>query len=189
MVFRFPARFRLLASVALVTALTAASAVPAAATTARWPRAERYALKLTNCTRTGGWVLKDGTCVDYGSGKHSPYRKPLAFNQHLAAYVSRPQAQRVAQAGYLDHNLGGSILSRFKKAGVTCCAMGESLGHWNGSLRASILADHLMVQAEKSTNGWHWRNLKNRQFKVVGIGVWRLGRDVYTAWDFWDGHN
>jgi hypothetical protein len=187
MPFRSVRPFRLLVTTALAVVLTASSAVPAAAVEALWPEAEQYALRLVNCTRTGGWVEEDGTCIDAGTGKHSVYRKPLKWRDLLAEGVARPQAQRIAKAGYLSHTLGGSILTRFKRAGITCCAMGESLGHWTKNAKAAVLAVHQMVQAEKGTGGWHWRNLKDKRFKLVGIGVWNNGEDFYVAYDFWDG--
>jgi hypothetical protein len=38
-----------------------------------WYDVELYYLRLVNCTRTGGWVLSDGTCKGYGSGRYSRY--------------------------------------------------------------------------------------------------------------------
>jgi hypothetical protein len=180
-------RLQLAAIAAVMAALIGLSSTPAAALTTRWPAAERYALSLLNCTRTGGWVKKDGTCIDRGSGKHSQLRKPLKVKVRLADNIARPQARRVARAGYLDHDLGGSILKRFARAGIHCCAMGESLGHYEGKVKDAVLAVHLMIQAEKGTGGWHWRNLKDKRFTFVGIGVWVKGNDVWVAYDFWDG--
>ena len=42
-------------------AVGAANPAPAAAYTPPYYTVETYYLKLVNCTRTGGWVLKDGT--------------------------------------------------------------------------------------------------------------------------------
>ena len=39
---------------------------------APWLAVEKYYLKLLNCTRTGGWVLADGSCKGYGSGTTRP---------------------------------------------------------------------------------------------------------------------
>ena len=41
-----------------------------------------------------------------------------------------------------------------------------------GGAKAVVLKVHLMVQAEKPFLGWHWKNLKDKRFKHVGIGVW-----------------
>ena len=189
MPFRSPLALRLLTATLLVVIVAASSAVPVAALSSRWPHGERYALSLLNCARTGGWVKQNGSCVAGGSGKYSPYRKPLKVKAMLADDIARLQARRVAKAGYLDHYLGGSITTRFRRAGITCCAYGESLGHWRSGVKAAVIAVQQMVQAEKGSNGWHWRNLKDPRFKFVGIGVWVKGRDVYVAFDFWDGRS
>jgi len=34
-----------------------------------------------------------------------------------------------------------------------------------------ILRSHLGYQDEKGTGGWHWRNIKRRDLKKVGVGV------------------
>src|SRR5687768_3321477 len=78
---------------------------------------ERYALKLVNCTRTGGWVQTDGSCKGYGSGKHSRYRSPLRFHGALADEVAWPWARRIARAGYCGHSLAGQHVDlRFRRA-------------------------------------------------------------------------
>ncbi|MEA2623156.1 MAG: hypothetical protein QOH61_2066 [Chloroflexota bacterium] len=187
MPFRSPRAFHLLVATALVVVVTAFSAVPVAALETRWPAAEQYALSLMNCTRTGGWVKKDGTCIDRGTGQHSKYRKPLLFKERLAKDISRPQARRVAKAGYLSHEIGGSKNERFARAGIKCCATGESLGHYVGNPKAAVVMVNSFVQDEKGTGGPHWRQLKDSRFKFVGIGVWKRGNDVYVAYDFWDG--
>lgn len=187
MPFRSAGAYRLLVATLLVVMVTALSAVPVAALDSRWPKQERFALSLLNCTRTGGWVKDNGICIDRGTGKHSEYRKPLSLKTLLADDIARPQARRVAKAGYLSHTIGGSIATRFASAGIHCCAMGESIGHWRSGVKAAVIQVTLMVQAEKGTNGWHWRNVKDTRFHFVGIGIWNKGSDVYVAFDFWDG--
>src|SRR5262245_48531346 len=46
-------------------------AVPVGAEPQRHQSLELYALGLVNCTRTGGWVLRNGACRGYGSGRFS----------------------------------------------------------------------------------------------------------------------
>lgn len=134
---------------------------------------EKFGLSLINCTRTGGWVLKDGSCKDYGSGKHSVYRPPLRLSAGLSDKISRPYAVKIARADYCGHDFGGrTITGAFHHAGFFGLHWGESIGCGNWSRpRRDIIETHLMMQAEKSTDGWHWRNMKNRYFKVVGVGV------------------
>ena len=52
-------------------AVAAAGPAPAQAYTPPFYSVELYYLKLVNCTRTGGWVLSDGSCKGYGSGRYS----------------------------------------------------------------------------------------------------------------------
>src|SRR6185503_4114828 len=55
----------------IAAAAGAADVVPTDdATPARHGAAERLALRLLNCTRTGGKVRADGTCKGYGSGRY-----------------------------------------------------------------------------------------------------------------------
>jgi len=42
-----------------------------------------------------------------------------------------------------------------------------------------------MMQAEKSYNGGHWKNMKNGAFKSVGIGVATSGSTTMVVYDFY----
>ena len=42
-----------------------------------------------------------------------------------------------------------------------------------------------MMQSEKSSNGWHWRNMKNPAFKVVGVGVAVVNGTTRIVEDFY----
>lgn len=184
---------RLLAVVGFVLVFSVLSSAPAGAVTsiaATYPKQELYALSLVNCLRTGGWVKSDGVCIDYGTGKHAPYRKPLKFSERLASEISRPQTRRLARhGGGLDsgsHYLGGSISTRFARAGITCCQYGENLGHMVTPIKGAIIWIHRAMQGE-GPGGPHYDNFRDRRYKYVGIGVYKSGHDVYVAYDFWDG--
>jgi uncharacterized protein YkwD len=41
------------------------------------------------------------------------------------------------------------------------------------------------MQAEKSYNGGHWRNIKNPYFQYVGVGVYKYGSRVRLVTDFY----
>ena len=41
------------------------------------------------------------------------------------------------------------------------------------------------MQAEKSYNGGHWKNIKNRYFQYVGIGVYKYSGRVRLVEDFY----
>jgi hypothetical protein len=156
------------------------------ALTSQHPGAERYLLKLINCTRTGGWVRANGTCSGYGSGRYSVYRRPLAFHHGISRDVTRPYARLMARRQVMSHTLGGTTLpERLRRAGYRFAACGENIGWTSKRPRAAVLAIHRIMQAEKSYNGPHWRNIKARVFRSVGIGVWRRNGKTWIATDFY----
>jgi len=174
--------------IALLTALLVVPAMPAAAGN-RYPRLERLALSLMNCTRSGGWVQEDGSCTGRDSGRFSPYVKPIPLSDGISDKVARPYALRLARADACMHTLAGtSIDHRFTAAGLRGTTNGESIGCSNGyTVRQMVIRTHRMMQAEKSYNGWHWRNMKDRDWKRVGIGVAAWGSESRVVYDFY-GH-
>lgn len=164
------------------------SAAPAAAN-APYQDLERFALSLVNCTRGGGWVRTDGTCKDRGTGKHSAYRKPLKLSGGISDRVSRPWARRIAKADFCGHTLGSSNIDRrFRAGGYGGATHGESVGCSGGyTVRQMIIRTHRMMQSEKSSNGWHWRNMKNPDFGRVGVGVAKVGGQTRVVYDFYGG--
>jgi hypothetical protein len=164
------------------------SAVPAAASSGSSPDLEHFALSLVNCTRTGGWVQANGSCKGRGSGKYSTYRKPLTLSAGITGKVSRGYAAKIAANDYCGHTLGSTIQGRFRSAGYRGNPFGESVGCSGGySLRQMLIRTHRMMQSERSSNGWHWRNMKNRDFKRVGIGIAKHGSETRVVYDFYGG--
>lgn len=164
---------------------TLAASAPAGS--APYLKLERFALSLLNCTRTGGWVRTNGTCKDRGTGKHSGYRKPLKLNAGISSRVSRPYSVSLAAADACMHTLGGSsIAGRLKAGGFPGYPYGESVGCSGGyTTRVMVIRISRMFQAERGSRGWHWRNLKNRRFSQLGIGVARVGRESRVVFDFY----
>lgn len=186
---RPPRAARLVGSL-IVAALAAALLVPAPASAGggRYPRLEELALRLMNCTRTGGWVLEDGRCKGRGSGRYSAYVKPIPLSAAISDRVARPYAQRLANADACTHSLGSTIDRRFAAGGFGGVTNGESIGCSGGwTTRQMVIRTHRMMQAERSYNGWHWRNMKDRDWKRVGIGVARSGRESRVVYNFY-GH-
>ncbi len=178
-------RGRLTMSLLAITCLLG-SAVPAAASSAPYQDLERFALSLVNCTRTGGWVQADGTCKGRGSGKYSTFRKPLKLSSGISSKVSRGYAARIAAKDYCGHTLGSTIQARFRSAGYRGDPFGESVGCSSGySPRQMVIRTHRMMQSERSSNGWHWRNMKNRDFGRVGIGIAKHGNETRVVYDFY----
>lgn len=152
-----------------------------------WYTVERFYLGLVNCTRTGGWVLSDGTCRGYGTGRYSKYVAPLVYSTGISDKVSRPYAKLLAVKHLCSHYANGGPGDRLRRAGYTHYTWGENIGCRDGysTAKAAVLASHLYFQSEKSTNGGHWRNIKNANFRYIGIGVWRYGTRTRLVTDFY----
>ena len=142
--------------------------------------AEQLMLQLANCTRTGGWVLSDGSCRGYGSNGTAP----LVLDSRISTLVSRPWAKYLASTGQLYHGDPGS---RLASAGYTNRYWGENLTWYSGSPTAGAIASELFYQSEKPYNGGHYRNLMDARFKRVGIGAWVVGGRIWFVMDFWGG--
>ena len=133
-----------------------------------WYAEELYYLGLVNCTRTGGWVLNDGTCRGYGSGRYSAYVSPLRYTAGISDLVARPYARYLADTNQCSHFLRGNPGDRLRKAGYNALQLGREhrLPIRVPLCGPAILASHLYFQNEKSSNGGHWRNIKNDEVQV-----------------------
>ena len=175
---------------ALALALTFSAIAPAVAEAGgatRVESAEWYALKLLNCTRTGGWVTSTGKCLGKFSGTYSAKRKPLRMHKRLSNKVAYPWARTITIAGQCAHELAGEpgLVQRFRRKGFTAYPIGENIGCGSGTAKAAVLHAHRMMQAEKRYDGGHWKNIKNRRFKSVGIGVATDGARTMVVYDFY----
>jgi hypothetical protein len=152
-----------------------------------WYTTERFYLGLVNCTRTGGWVLSDGTCRGYGSGHYSKYVAPITYLFGLSDKVSRPYAKLLVVQAICSHTADGDPGYRLRRAGYMRWNWGENIGCRDGysTAKAAVLASHLVFQSEKSTNGGHWRNIKNAAYSCIGIGIWRYGSRTRLVVDFY----
>jgi hypothetical protein len=169
---------------------TSSTAVATLTTTAidkPWYSVETYYLRLLNCTRTGGWVLADGTCRGYGSGHYSRYVKPLTYVSGISDRDSRPYAKLLATRAICTHFADHDPGYRLRRAGYLHWTWGENIGCRDGysTAKAAVLASHRAFQAEKSTNGGHWRNIKSTSYRWVGIGIWRYGSRTRLVVDFY----
>jgi hypothetical protein len=152
-----------------------------------WYSVERFYLGLVNCTRTGGWVLSDGTCRGYGSGRYSGWVAPLTYSYGLSDRVSRPYAKLLAVKRLCSHYANGDPGYRLRRAGYYRYTWGENIGCRDGyaSAKAAVLASHLVFQSERSSGGGHWRNIKNARYRTLGIGIWRYGTRTRLVTDFY----
>jgi hypothetical protein len=162
------------------------AAMTAAPTTAAEPRrragAEDLTFRLVNCLRTGGYVTKAGKCKAKGSGKYSRYVKPLKRSHKISKKVSWPWARRSVQfygkrTCWIGHSRNGSTVDkRFASASLRNVANGENMGcGLYGGAQKTALRLVRMWQAEKAWRGWHWRQLKDKDFKSAGVGVAKYG--------------
>jgi len=193
----------LLLAVALLGSLAAAppvgaTAVPTVATSSAttlttttidrpWYTTELFYLGLLNCTRTGGWVLSDGTCRGFGSGHYSAYVRPITLAPGLSNAVARPYAKLLAVRNLCSHTADHDPGYRLRRAGYLNWNWGENVGCRDGysTSKAAVLASHLYYQSEKASNGGHWKNIKNANYVWVGIGVWRYGSRTRLVTDFY----
>lgn len=186
-----PRRARRLAGSILIAALAALLVLPSAPVSAgsRDKQLERLALSLMNCTRTGGWVMADGRCKGRDSGRYSKYVSPIPLSSAISDKVARPYALRLARADACMHTLAGSSIDlRFSVGGFRGSTNGESIGCSNGyTARQMVIRTHRTMQSEQPYDGWHWRNMKDRDWKRVGIGVAMVGSESRVVYDFY-GH-
>ncbi len=154
---------------------------------APWYSYETWALSLLNCTRTGGWVLSNGTCSQNGSGHYSAYVAPLRLNAGISNSVTRPYARLLATEHACDHFLDGTPGDRLKQAGYTGWQWGENIGCESNTVRGMVLNAILFFQSEKPYNGGHWANLKNAKFTSVGVGIWEYHGYGIVVFDFYGG--
>jgi len=178
----------------LVAALAMLMAVPTVdpASAAGFERhfgAEKLALRLLNCTRTGGWVKADGSCIDRGTGKYSAYLKPLRRSKGISRKVAFRWARAMAKAGVCGHVIRGKpeLRQRLASKGYRHRYFGENVGCASGGMTPEemVIWTHRAFQDEQGHSGRHWRNIKNRGFKSVGIGVTSLGGRTSVVYDFY----
>lgn len=152
-----------------------------------WYSVERYYLGLVNCTRTGGWVQSDGTCRGYGSGRYSTKVAPLTYQYGLSDRVARPYAKLLAVRALCSHNADGDPGRRLRRGGYYHWTWGENIGCGTRypSVKASVLASHRAMQAEKSYNGGHWKNMKSTRFRWIGVGIWHAGSQTRVVTVFY----
>lgn len=180
-----PTRVRPTAALAgLLTLLLLASAAPASAGGPwRAKGAEDVAVRLTNCIRSGGHVTQAGKCRGWGSGRYSKTLPNLRRSSRISSKVTWPWAKRSAtfygtRRCWVGHSRNGSTVdTRFSSANFQrAIANGENMGcALYGDSRKSVVLIVRMWQAERQWGGPHWRQIKDRDFRSIGIGVARYG--------------
>lgn len=153
--------------------------------------AELFALRLLNCTRTGGWVRVDGTCKGRATGTYSPYLPPLRLHDGISSLVAFGWASELVKAKACGHVIPGQpvLQVRLATAGFLDASFGENVGCWwsDKPAREVVLNVHRLMQAEKPYDGGHWHNMKNPRYRSVGIGVATVAGRTTVVFDFYGG--
>jgi hypothetical protein len=172
---RAHARVHLALASLLSILLLATAATPVAAAPSRSHKAELLALRLVNCLRTGGKVTLEGRCRGYGTGRYSREQRPLRFSDRISNQVSWPWARQLAGSDSCTHQLGRSSVDwRFRSAGLRHSVNGENVAcHSAKSPRAMVAYWVRYWFGERRYGGWHWRQIKDPDFRSAGIGVAR----------------
>ena len=144
--------------------------------------AEDLLVKLTRCLRSGGKVTKTGECKGYGKGLYAKPKPTIYRSYKIGKKVALPWAKRSAtwqgaNSCWIGHSrYGSSVDSRFAAAGFKSNVNGENMGcGLYGSAKQTVIRVVRMWQAEKAWNGWHWRQIRDSDFKSFGVGVARYG--------------
>jgi hypothetical protein len=149
---------------------------------------QAFALSLVNCTRTGGWVTTSGRCDRTLLKKYrSTRRPPLKLSELISEKVAEPLAVRCAKARRCSHYMIAHYPARFRRAGLSTRHIGEALGYGGWGVRKSIISSFRIMQAEKLNGNWgrwHWRYIKDPDFRRVGIGIAKRGSYTVVVYDF-----
>lgn len=170
------------ASVLTLLLLTMAAVPANGADLKRRHGAEDLVFRLTNCLRTGGYVTKSGRCQARATGKFSKFVKPLRRSQKIDNKVAYPWAAKSVKwygtrTCWIGHARNASTVdSRFRSVYLRHNVNGENMGcGFYGKPKDTIVRVMRMWQKEKHYNGWHWRQLKDPEFRSAGVGVASLG--------------
>jgi hypothetical protein len=171
------ARIHVTVAALLALFLVATVAAPSDARPHRVASAEHLAHRLVNCLRTGGKITRSGQCRGFGSGRYSKERKALALSHRISNRVSRPWAVRLIRSGGCHHGAARSSLDRrFRSVGLRAAANGENVAcHSAMSPRRMVIHWMRYWYKETAWGGAHWRQIKDADFRSVGIGVVRRG--------------
>ena len=148
-----------------------------ASKTAPWHPSELYYLQLMNCTRTGGWVTRSGTCSSIAHHV-MPAQDALRFDAGIANRVARPYSKAQADRGVLTHYLDGTTPhSRMTAGGYPGGSWGENLASPPSSGKSGMIDAEIFFQNEyrcqnRGCEFAHYYNIMNVHFHRSGIGVW-----------------
>ena len=154
-----------------------------------WYSSELYYMALMNCTRTGGWVTRSGSC---SSVTHHvmPDQPALRLSSGISR-VARAYSKLLAERGFLTHYLDGTTPhQRMTAAGYPSGSWGENLGSPSSAGASGMIAVELFFQNEyRCRTGrcefGHYYNIMNPHFRQAGVGVWVARGHVRVTIEFY----
>ena len=148
-----------------------------------WYASEVYYMNLMNCTRTGGWVVRSGSCST--ETHHTlPAQGRLLLDAGISSKVSRPYAKYMADNRLLDHYLRGTTPhSRMTAQGYPGIT-GENIASPSTSGKAGMIDIEIFYQNEYWCRCEHYYNIMLPYFRRAGVGVW-VSNSVRVSIDFY----
>jgi hypothetical protein len=147
---------------------------------------EVYYLGLMNCTRTGGWVTRSGTC---SSETHHtlPAQGNLVLDASISNKVSRPYAAYMATTRQLDHYLRGTTPhSRLAAQGYGGGSWGENIASPSTPGRGGMIDIEIFYQNEYWCRCEHYANIMSPYYRRAGIGVAVVNGVTRVSIDFYN---
>ncbi len=170
-----------LASLVMMALLAVSAGSTVAAEPHRVRSAEKLAVSLVNCLRTGGKVTTNGRCQGRGTGRYSTKRAPFKISRRISNQVALPWATRTVKLNskrtcWVGHSLARSTVDRrFATVGLKHGANGENIGCASYDPKRMVAFVVRWWQREKAYHGSHWRQIKDKRFKSIGVAVARRG--------------
>ena len=112
----------------------------------------------------------------------------LRLHAGISDNVARPYADQLARQGVCSHYFNSSDPGlRLRLEGYQAAYWGENIGCRDGyaTTREAVLTSHRVFQSERSANGGHWKNIKNKTYRYVGIGIARSSGRTRLVTDFY----
>lgn len=108
----------------------------------------------------------------------------LSYNDTMEKYA-RIKSQDMGDRGYFDHTNpeGQLITAKMQQDGVSYRAWGENIAYIGGMSDATALADSFMNNWMNSPG--HRQNILSNNFSSIGVGVYKIGNEVYATQEFY----
>lgn len=107
----------------------------------------------------------------------------LNLNSTMKKYA-RIKSQDMGKNKYFNHTdlYGNLILDKMKEDGISYSAWGENIAYISGISNVEDLANKFMENWMNSEG--HRQNILSKNFTSIGIGVYKIGNEVYATQEF-----